>query len=305
MKHFLGVDIGGTNVKFGVVDSDGNIIKKKKYPTKEVSEGGDFCGNFSKLLEKRLAKYPNIASVGIGIPGTISADGLSTLDLPNVPSLSRQPLVKILKNNFPSLPIAMDNDANAAALGELHFGLDAVPKTYIFITLGTGVGGGCVINGRVFKGGDGNGLEIGHILSSTGKTIEQNIGKAGIIEMATKYIDEGKLSTSLVKGEFDAKIVATAAHEGDEVALQVFHDMGKYVGELIVSCVRILDIKSILIGGGVSETFDYLKGNMYEVINNFLPEYYTKDLNIQLATLGNNAGILGAASIGIDQINLD
>lgn len=304
MKYFLGVDIGGTNVKFGVVDGDGNMIKKKKYPTEEVSEGGDFCGNFSQLLAKRLKKHPNIASVGIGIPGTISADGTSTLDLPNVPSLANQPLVKRLKNDFPDLPIVMDNDANAATLGELHFGLDAIPKTYVFITLGTGVGGGCVIDGKVFKGGDGNGLEVGHVLSSTGKTIEQNIGKAGIIDMAKKYIEEGKLKTSL-EGEFDAKMIANAAHEGDELARQVYHDMGKYVGELIVTIVRILDIKTILIGGGVSETFDYLKGNMYSVIEDFLPEYYTKDLDIRLATLGNNAGILGAASLGISAIDLD
>lgn len=304
MKQFLGVDIGGTNVKFGVVDSDGNIIKKKKYPTIEVSEGGDFCGNFSKLLAKRLKKYPDIASVGIGIPGTISADGNSTLDLPNVPALGNQPLVKILKKDFPNLPIAMDNDANAAALGELHFGLENIPKTYLFITLGTGVGGGCVINGQVFKGGDGNGLEIGHVMSSTGKTIEQNIGKAGIIEMAKNYIAAGVLETTL-EGDFDAKMVANAAHEGDELALQVYHDMGKYVGELIVSVVRILDIKTILIGGGVSETFDYMKGNMNEVIHEFLPPYYTKALDIRLATLGNNAGILGAASLGINAIELD
>ncbi len=197
----------------------------------------------------------------------------------------------------------MDNDANAAALGELHFGLENIPDTYLFITLGTGVGGGCVINGQVFKGGDGNGLEIGHVMSSTGHTIEQNIGKAGIINMAQDYIQEGKLSTTL-SGEFDAKMVATAAHEGDELALQVYHDMGKYVGELIVSVVRVLDIKTILIGGGVSETFDYLKGNMYEVINAFLPEYYTNALDIRLATLGNNAGILGAASLGINAIEL-
>lgn len=304
MKQFLGVDIGGTNVKFGVIDEDGNIVKKKKYPTSEVSEGGDFCGNFSQLLAKRLKKFPNIASVGIGIPGTISADGSTTQDLPNVPALANQPLVKILKQDFPDLPIAMDNDANAAALGELHFGLEEIPKTYLFITLGTGVGGGCVINGRVFKGGDGNGLEIGHIVSSTGHTIEQNIGKAGIIAMTKKYIEENELNTSL-QGEFDAKAVAEAAHDRDELALQVYHDMGKYVGELIVSTVRILDIKTILIGGGVSETFEYLKGSMHEVINAFLPEYYTKDLNIRLATLGNNAGIQGAASLGINEITLD
>ncbi|NLR92636.1 ROK family protein [Flammeovirga agarivorans] len=303
MKQFLGVDIGGTNVKFGVVDADGNIVKKKKYPTIEVSEGGDFCGNFSKLLAKRLKKFPDIASVGIGIPGTISADGKSTLDLPNVPALANQALVKVLEKDFPTLPIVMDNDANAAALGELEFGLEALPKTYIFITLGTGVGGGCVINGKIFKGGDGNGFEVGHVMSSTGKTIEQNIGKAGIIAMAKKYIAEGQIPTTL-SGEFDAKAVANAAHEGDKLALQVYHDMGKYVGELIVTLVRVLDIKTILIGGGVSETFDYLKLNMYSVINEFLPEYYTKDLNIQLATLGNNAGILGAASLGISGIEL-
>ncbi|OHX65674.1 ROK family protein [Flammeovirga pacifica] len=301
MKQYLGVDIGGTNVKFGVVDTNGNIIKKKKYPTVSVSEGGDFCAKFSKLLAKRLQKFPDIQSVGIGIPGTISSDGSSTLDLPNVNGLSNKPLVSILKEDFPDLPIVMDNDANAAALGELEFGGEELPDTYIFITLGTGVGGGCVIDGEIFKGGDGNGLEIGHIMSSTGKTIEENIGKAGIIEMAQKYKEEGILSTNL-PDEFDAKMVATLAHDGDELALKVFEEMGKSVGELIVSLVRVLDIKTILIGGGVSETFDYLKGNMYSVINEFLPNYYTDKLDIKLATLGNNAGIIGAASLGVSAL---
>ncbi|MDW7691969.1 ROK family protein [Flammeovirgaceae bacterium SG7u.111] len=298
MENFLGVDIGGTNVKFGVVSEKGELLNKVKFPTAKMKEEGNFVEKFKKALGKQLNEYPEIKKVGIGVPGTTSKDRSTTLELPNIPQLNGVRFLDKLKASFPEIIFHLDNDANAAALGEYYFSKSKMPDNFIFITLGTGVGGGAIIDGQIFKGGDGNGMEIGHIISSNGKSIEQNIGKKGILGMALTTL-EGYEGYSVLsdRGVLNSKKVVKAAHESDELALEIFQEVGKYIGEAIVSSVRLLDIKTILIGGGVSETFDYVKKDMYRIIKKHLTPYYTNELEIKLATLGNNAGIVGAASL--------
>ncbi|MEM1137368.1 MAG: ROK family protein [Bacteroidota bacterium] len=298
MENFLGVDIGGTNVKFGLVSSEGELLYKEKFRTKGVAENNDFAGNFSTLLEKQLDNNPNVKKVGIGVPGTVSKDRLTTLELPNIPSLNNVPFITILRKRFPNIIFHVENDANAAALGEYYFSKDKMPDDFIFITLGTGVGGGAIIDGKIFKGGDGNGMEIGHILASNGKTIEDNIGKKGILGMALTTIEGYKGKSVLSKmGVLDPKKVVKAAHQRDKLALEIFSEVGKYLGEAIVSGVRLLDVKTIMIGGGVSETFEYVQKSMHITIKKYLTPYYINPMKIKLATLGNNAGIIGAASL--------
>ena len=141
-------------------------------------------------------------------------------------------------------------------------------------------------------------MEIGHIMSSNGKTIEENIGKKGILGMALTTLEgyEGKSVLSEMN-KLDPKKVVKAAHKSDKLALEIFKDVGQFLGEAIVSAVRLLDVKTIMIGGGVSETFDYVKVSMNETIHEYLTPYYTKNMDIRLATLGNEAGIIGAASL--------
>ncbi|GAA4842142.1 ROK family protein [Algivirga pacifica] len=298
MKLFLGIDVGGTNVKVGLVDEKGEIIKKKKYPTAEVNEGGQFVDNFIHIIGKRLKKSPSpIKKVGIGIPGTISVDRSTILEVPNIPTLNGIQLTESLQKAFPEVKFYLENDANAAALGEYYFGEASLPPNFLFITLGTGVGGGAIINGKVFKGGEGNGLEIGHIISSSGQTIEENIGKKGILRSAESKLPLYPGSVLHHIENLDAKAVTNAALEGDPLATEVFREVGKYLGEVIVSTVRILDTKTILVGGGISKTYHLLEAPMKEVIHHYLTPYYTNDLQIEIATLGNNAGILGAASL--------
>ncbi len=297
MEQFIGIDVGGTNVKFGLVNSDGELLYKEKFKTKKVSEG-NFVENFSDILKDQLKRNPSVSKVGIGVPGTVSKDRLTTLELPNIPALEKVPFIRLLKERFSDVVFHVENDANAAALGEYYFSKGAMPDNFIFITLGTGVGGAAVIDGQIFKGGDGNGMEIGHIMSSNGKTIEDNIGKKGILGMALTTLEgyEGKSVLSEMN-KLDPKKVVKAAHKSDYLALEIFKDVGRYLGEAIVSAVRLLDVKTIMIGGGVSETFEYVKESMNETIRKYLTPYYINKLDIRLATLGNNAGIIGAASL--------
>lgn len=297
MEKFIGVDIGGTNVKFGLVDAEGNLLEKVKYPTKGLMESGDFMGAFAEIMKKHLKESPEVKRVGIGVPGTISKDGKKLRELANIPVLNNTPVVASLEKKFPNVKFYLNNDANAAALGEYYFSKEQIPESYIFITLGTGVGGGCVIDKKIFAGGSGNAMEIGHMLTHSGGTVEEHIGKKGLVSYALKQIARGKKSKLEKYDTIDAKIIVKEAKKGDKVALKTLKMMGCVLGECIVSSVRTLDIHTILIGGGVAKAYDMFEVSMYETINNYLTAYYLEDLEIKLATLGNDAGMIGAASL--------
>lgn len=298
MVEVLGIDIGGTNVKISTVNKTGEILDKQKYPTKPLYEEGIFLHNFISIVQEQLHKNKKIAKVGIGVPGTISKDRKSIINLPNIPGMNDTPIISELEKNFPQHEFYLENDATAAALGEYTFSEIKLPDDITFITLGTGVGGGAILNGKVFAGGDGNAMELGHIIASNGNTIEKNIGKQGLLSYANALLEESTLD-SLLKNEqeFGTKEIIKAAKKGDEIALKVFKYMGKYLGECIVSSIRILDIKFILIGGGVSKAGSYIEESMWDVIHTYLPKSYTDNLEIKIATKGNEAGVLGAAAL--------
>ena len=299
MNRFLGVDIGGTNVKIGIVDDKGELLEKYKHPTVDVSKDGKFVENFTSLLKDILEKNTDIKKVGIGIPGIISKDRLSTLELPNIPSLSNQRIIPYLTQHLPEHEFFLENDANAAAIGEFLFGDHDIKDHLILLTLGTGLGGGVILDRKIFKGGDGNGMEIGHIISSSGETIEYHVGKKGIVRTAHELLKKYDTDSFLdkYKGDFTAKEVVSGAKKGDKVCKKVFKKVGKYTGECIVAACRIFDIKTIVIGGGVSDTYPYISKSMNKAIHANLTEYYLKDLKIEIATLKNEAGIIGAASL--------
>lgn len=298
MERFLGIDVGGTNVKFGVVKADGELLNKVKYPTKELRRNGQFVQHFLEAVDEQLSEHPEIDKVGIGVPGMLSRDRKVTLEMANIPDLNGVHLYDKLKQAFLHKTFHLENDANAAALGEYYFGKRPLPETYLFITLGTGVGSAAIINKKIFHGGDGNAMEAGHIIAGNGRTVEENIGKVGILEMALAEIKKSKGKTALAKIEnLDAKKVVKAARKGDKLAQEIFKEVGGVLGECLVSLIRILDAKTILIGGGVSQTFPLIKESMHESLGKYLTPYYMKDIDIELATLGNEAGIIGAASL--------
>ncbi len=296
MEKFMGIDVGGTNIKIGIVDTDGNLEHKVKYATAKARESNDFAGEFLNILEVEFEKHPEIKKVGIGLPGTLSKDRSTPLELPAIPGLNQVPLKKRLIERFPDKIFHLENDANAAALGEYYFSGEKMPEDYIFITLGTGVGGAAIINHEIFTGGDGNGMEIGHMLSKNGKLLEKNIGKRGLMARTRALMQTNKTVLNQMT-QLDPKKVLDAAEKGDKVAKQIFSEMGTLLGEALVSAIRVLDIKTVLIGGGLSAAFDAIMPAMQKSLQAGLTQYYLKELNIRTATLGNNAGIVGAASL--------
>ncbi len=299
MEYFFGIDIGGTNVKIGLVNSEKGLLDKIKYPSGEVGEKGKFIQNFSAILSKEFEKHPEVKKVGIGVPGTITKDGRSTLEVPNVNDFSHVPVVDVLEKDHPGVEFILENDAHAAALGEYYFGEEKLPENYIFITLGTGVGGAAIINRKVFKGGDGNPMEIGHIISKNGKELEALIGKVGLLNLINGILKSSKSNSVLGKKvvEWNTKSLVKAAEDKDKIALKTFKKVGNILGEALVTAVRILDIKTIIVGGGLSASYDFVYKPMSKMLTKKLTPYYTSNMVIMKANLGNNAGILGAASL--------
>ncbi|SDK76166.1 glucokinase [Catalinimonas alkaloidigena] len=300
MSIYLGIDIGGTNVKMGLIDPQGNIKHRLTYTTLTWRTDGPFEARLAEAIAAYLQQVPPVAGVGIGIPGTLTKDRRTGLEFPNIPELNGVALAAYLEQQFPTLSFWLENDANAAALGEYYFSGEAMPEDYLFVTLGTGVGGAAIIDRKIFIGGDGNSMEIGHVVSRFERRLESNIGKRGIVNMAEAMLNDywGKTRIVAHKDEpITGRKLITAAEQGDVLALHVLQEVGEILGEGLVSAIRLLDIKTILVGGGLSATFEFILPGIMKIMRHYLTPYYLEPLVIRRARLGNDAGLLGAAAL--------
>lgn len=296
---YLGIDVGGTNVKMGIVEAEtGKMSDFYSHDTGEWRKSGHFVESLGDAIAVQLKENPEVEKIGIGVPGLTSRDRTTLMEITAIPEINGTPIVPILEERFKGKSVFIDNDANAAALGEYYFGEEGVPEDYIFVTLGTGVGGAAIIDKKIFKGGGGNAMEPGHMPSKNGKVLERNIGKVELLEMATRMRAAFEGTTKLPNdGTISTTGLVAAASEGDELALKIFDEVGEMLGDGIVSMVRILDITTILIGGGLSASFDYIMPAVMRQLTHWLTPYYLETLQIKRATLGNDAGLLGAASL--------
>jgi glucokinase len=297
--EYLGIDIGGTNVKMGIVNAEtGHLSNFYSHDSVSWRKSGHFEERLGEAIALQLIDNKHINKVGIGLPGMIDLTRTTPIEITAIPELNNVPLVDILKKRFPTVDFFLENDANAAALGEFYFGEERIDESYIFITLGTGVGGAAIIGKKVFTGGRGNAMEPGHTPSANGKVLERNIGKNELLAMANTM---RKSFTGITQLPDDETISTTglvaAAGEGDVLALQVFEKVGELLGESLCHLIAILDINLILVGGGLSASFDYILPSMNKMFSKWLTKYHADGLTIKRATLGNDAGLLGAASL--------
>ncbi|MFB0908983.1 MAG: glucokinase [Spirosomataceae bacterium] len=297
--RYLGIDVGGTNVKMGIVEAEtGKMTDFYSHNTGKWRESGHFIDRLGDAISIQLKENPEVEKIGIGVPGLTSRDRTTLLEITAIPEINGTKIVPILEERLKGKKIYIDNDANAAALGEYYFGEQGVPEDYIFVTLGTGVGGAAIIDKKVFKGGGGNAMEPGHVPSKHEKVLERNIGKVELLNLATKMRSEFDGSTRLPNdGTISTTGLVAAASDGDKLALAIFDEVGEMLGDGIVCMIRILDITTVLIGGGLSASFDYIMPAVNRRLNFWLTDYYLKTLDVKRATLGNDAGLLGAASL--------
>lgn len=307
---FVGVDIGGTGIQAGVVNDEGKIIYRKECVTK-VEDGfekvmDDINGLVRSLLAENGLEIYDISSIGFGVPSFINKKGLVTaVNL----GWYEVEFMESLKNRFPEVKVYAENDATVAAVGEAKFGSMKDKDIAVMYTLGTGVGGGIIINGRAFTGANGMGSEIGHAIIGE-NYFECNCGNNGcletfcsataIIKYAQKLIEDGRESKILDMAEGDikninAKMVFDSYRQDDLVAIEVINRFKLYLSKAIASMINTLDPDIISIGGGVSRASDIILDGIDELVRQHI--LYKKEdfANIVCATLGADAGIIGAA----------
>lgn len=299
--EYLGIDVGGTGVKMGIVHSDtGQINNFQSYDTATWRESNHFLDRLADAIALQLYQHKSVKKIGIGLPGILTKNRRTLIEITAIPEIDGSPMIDMLEKRFPEHQFFMENDANAAALGEFYFSPEKalMPEDFVFITLGTGVGGAAVIDRKIFLGGDGNAMEPGHVPSKNGKVLERNVGKKEILHLATEMRASFTGKTLLTSdGTISTTALVVAAEEGDELALAIWNEIGTLLGDMLVSLIRILDIKNLFIGGGLSASYDFILPSMEKQLNYWLTPAYLEKLTIKKALLGNDAGLLGAASL--------
>lgn len=312
--YYLGIDLGGTNIACGLVNENGEIVVKDSIETKAQRDYKEIVADMAKIALKVCSKaeisIENVKAIGIGSPGTIDSKNGVVIYTNNI-NFVNTPIREELQKHI-NLPIYISNDANCAALGEAVAGAAKGYSNVVMITLGTGVGGGIVIDGEIFEGNFSAGAELGHIVIELDGN-ECTCGSKGCWEMyasATALIRDTKkailnnnnsLMQDMINGDIDkvsGRTAFEAAKQGDSAALSVVKNYIKYVSVGLININNIFRPEIIIVGGGVSNEGDYLLNPVREIVNRYS---YSGDLvpatPIIKATLGNDAGIIGAAML--------
>lgn len=311
MRYCFGVDVGGTTVKLGFFDEEGNLLEKWEIPTRTEDNGKhilpDVAASILDKMKEREVTREDIVGVGIDAPGPIDAKGTVYV------AVNLGWGTFSLKNELQSLlnlPVEAGNDANVAALGEMWKGGGQGYSNVVVVTLGTGVGGGIIVDGKILSGATGSGGEIGHIHVMDSETepcncgncgcLEQYTSATGIVRLAKRRLAEDDKSSVLREcANISAKTVFDAVKDGDELAIEVAERFGQILGKALAGIAAVVNPEIFVIGGGVSKAgpilLDYIQ-------KNYMQAAFTgaRGALFSLATLGNDAGIYGAAKLVLD-----
>ena len=305
---YLGIDIGGTNLKSGIINEIGNLIEQSSIPTNAEKGPEEVINNLKKIIHVAKNNFPELKSVGVGVPGIVTNEGVVRIS-PNLPGWIDLPLKKKLEE-FISIPIKIDNDANSAAIAELELGAGRDQNNFIYITLGTGVGGAIIINKKIFRGDTGASGEIGHtIINVNAKSncytnsfrsgvLEEYIGRKQIIELAKIIMKKFPDSNLNKLSNVDVSSISDAAAMNDIAAIECFKKIGCYLGVGIASAMNLLDISTAIIGGGISMSDSVLFDSALETTRKRVLPPIASRVQIRMAHFTKDAGIIGAALIG-------
>ncbi len=311
-KYAIGVDLGGTSIKVGLVDESGEIVSKTSVDTK-ANEGPDVVIEQMKRGINTLLKMNDnliIEGIGIGAPGVVKAKTGVVENPPNLPGWGTVQLGSIIKRAF-RMSVFVENDANAAAIGELIFGAGKKLDSFIMITLGTGVGGGIVINRRIYRGDTGAAGEIGHVAidhngrkcncGSTG-CVEAYLGNGYLVDHVVRELPkypDSKIN-ALIQGDYSKltpKIIHEASLAGDTYAKAIIIECGKNLGYAITSVVNLFDISNVVIGGGVAGFGELLFTSFENTVKDRVLKSLSANFKVREAKLKTEAGILGASAL--------
>ncbi|GGH35657.1 ROK family glucokinase [Paenibacillus segetis] len=311
-KIYIGVDLGGTAIKVGICNEEGQLLHTYEGPT-ETEKGSDtVVNNIEKyvrlIVEQSPFDWEQVAGVGAGVAGFTNVREGIIIFAPNV-GLKDLHIREILEERL-GKPIKIDNDANVAALGEAWGGAGKGIDNCVCYTLGTGVGGGIIINGKIYQGFSGFAGELGHVsVVPDLEAIQCGCGQmgcletvssaTGIIRMAKDAVARGDRTSLALVENIMAKDVFDAAKEGDEAAIRIVNRAAFYIGKSLAAVAAVLNPEVFIIGGGVSKAGDILFDEIRSVFAKLTPAPIQEGLKIVPATLGNDAGMVGAAGLFI------
>ncbi len=310
-KYAFGVDIGGTTIKMGFFETSGKMLDRWEIKTNTENNGASILEDVARAVDTKLAQESiskdEVQGIGIGVPGPVKADGTvnKCVNLGwGVINVAEQ------LQSLSGLSVKVGNDANVAALGEMWQGGGKGHRDVVMVTLGTGVGGGIIIDGKMVAGATGAGGEIGHImvnedeieLCGCGKCgcLEQYASATGIVRMAKRKLAITTEETSLkALTEVTAKDIFDAAKEGDVVALELVDELGRILGTALANIACVVNPEIFVIGGGVSKAGNILIDN---VKKNFVERTFhaCRETKFALASLGNDAGMYGCVQMLLD-----
>ncbi|MEM7012837.1 MAG: ROK family protein [Verrucomicrobiota bacterium] len=304
----IGLDFGGTSVKLAVCQGPKVIHKAEPIDTGKHQGVDALIGAMVESIQQLLKKYPKIVAVGAGVPGFVDFDSGFLYNLTNVRGWTNVPFKTIMEKKL-GLPVTVENDANAMAYAEWKYGAAKGHTNVVCITLGTGVGGGLILNGKPYRGTVFGAGEIGQMgISYRGR--KGGYGNPGALE---KYVGNQQIETHALqayaaigepkkRGECTPRHIAEAAAAGDPIARKVWGDVGIWLGSALASIVWILNPDAIVIGGGVSNAGDLLFNPVRRQMHSTLNPVFFENLDIVPAQFGNEAGTIGCAALALDQL---
>ena len=309
-KYIFGIDVGGTSVKMGLFDMAGMVIDKWEIPTRTENGGERILPDIAESINQKIAEKQylkeDITGIGMAVPGPVDAAGVVNKAVNLGWDVTP---VKETMERLCGVPTVVGNDANVAALGEMWKGGGQGYTSLVLVTLGTGIGGGVIVDGRLVTGADGAGGEIGHMHVVDGEEeacncgcrgcLEQYGSATGIVRLAKRYFAKSGKPSVLRDADITAKAVFDAVGAGDEAAREIAGEFGEILGKGLAMIASVLNPAAFVVGGGVSKAGEVL----FEYIRPSFERYVfpgAKDAKFVLATLGNDAGIYGSAKLVLD-----
>lgn len=312
--YAVGVDLGGTNVRAAVVDRSGKILGEAREPSLAMQGAEATIVQIIKAVRSALGtagiEASQIAGIGMGVPGHHDTEAGTVLWSPNFKDWNGVQLLAPIRADL-DVPVFMDNDGNVAALGEFTFGADRTCSSLVMLTLGTGIGGGIILDGRVWRGASGGGAEIGHtIILPDGPTctcgrngcLEALARRDAIIERAARKIQLGRKSSLITNEDWPfwsvtPADIARAAQEGDEVAVETMAETGYYVGIGVANVINMLNPDIVVVGGGIARAGNVLWEPLLRTANALALTHSRDSCRIVPAELGDDAGVVGGATL--------
>jgi len=304
------IDLGGTHLRAALVDQKGKIYFRLKQNTPAASDPNAIVDALVAAVKEcqQQTSDRNVGAVSVVVPGTVNAEEGRIVKAPNVGALNNFSLSEALSSRL-DLPALLENDANAAAVGEMWMGAGKGNRTLVCVTLGTGVGGGIILAGKLWRGVDGAAAEIGHMCVDPFGGVACTCGSRGCLEVYASATAIVRMTiearprhaeSSLTLDQLSAEVVYQAGKNGDKLGLEVFHRMGIYLGIGIANLINILNPEMIVIGGGVANGWDLFEGDMrHQVAERAFPLLAAR-VKIVRAECGDDAGLLGAARLAFE-----